>query len=272
MMIHIRKICYVALATVLLPLAASAIVQGDKFETLETKTQTYTNVTVTSATHDFLSFSHARGIGMVKVVDLTDAEQIRLGFKEPPKPPVDVRAEVNKVMARVDLTPLQPYYLPYVNAWQETAAQGFRENTPARNLLLGLLGSVLLVYFLFCYCGKLICNKTGNKAGFLMWVPLLQLVPLLRAAKMSPGWIIICLIPGLNIIAYITWAVKITRAREKNGFFAFLLLLPVLNIISYLYLALSSYVAPKVTSKGRSSEGRLARAEGLEPAWYDGTA
>jgi len=87
---------------------------------------------------------------------------------------------------------------------------------------------------------------------------------------MSPGWVLICLIPGLNIIAYLVWSVKITKARQKSGVYAFLLWLPVFNIISFLYLALSSSAAPKET-KGKSP-GRRIQQEGLEPAWYDGTA
>ena len=50
-----------------------------------------------------------------------------------------------------------------------------------------LFGGLLVLYLLFCFCGKLICEKTGNKAGFLMWVLILQWIPLLIAAGMSPA-------------------------------------------------------------------------------------
>ena len=268
MFVYIRKLSCVLLAGLALPAFAGAPLKGDHFELVETKTDVYTNVTVMSATPELLSFSHSRGIGMVKVADLSDAEQIKLGFKEPPKPPVDVRAEVNKAMARIDLTPLEPLQ----TAWQETVAQGFRENTPARNMILGIFGGLFVVYILFCFCSKLICEKTGNKAGFLVWLPILQWIPLLKAANMSPGWVVIGLIPGLNIIAYLTWAVKITKARAKSGVIAFLLWLPVIQIFAFLYLALSSAAEAPQSTKGKSSSGRMARPDGLEPAWYDGTA
>ena len=264
----VRQLSCVLLAGLSLPVLAGPAAKGDHYDLLQTKTETYTNVTVMSATADLLSFSHSRGIGMVKVKELTDDEQIRLGFKEPPKPPVDVRvrAEVDQVMGRIDFERIKPYQ----DAWEQTVSERFQVNTPARNIILGIFGGLLVLYLLFCFCGKLICEKTGNKAGFLMWVPILQWIPLLIAAGMSPGWVLICLIPGLNIIAYLVWSVKITKARQKSGVYAFLLWLPVFNIISFLYLALSSSAAPKET-KGKSP-GRRIQQEGLEPAWYDGTA
>ena len=63
--------------------------------------------------------------------------------------------------------------------------------------------ALFLLYLLMCYCSMLICHKSGHPPGVLVWIPILQLIPLLRAAGMSPAWLLAFLVPVLNIIAQI---------------------------------------------------------------------
>ena len=73
---------------------------------------------------------------------------------------------------------------------------------------------------------------------------MLQLIPLLRAAGMSPGWVLAFLVPVLNIVAQIVWSFSITKARGKSAGVGLLLLLPITSLFAYIYLAFSSG-APK---------------------------
>ncbi|MEK7785273.1 MAG: hypothetical protein AAB658_07605, partial [Chloroflexota bacterium] len=57
---------------------------------------------------------------------------------------------------------------------------------PVNPTMVGLvLGVLFMAYLFICYCLKLICLKTGNDPGILIWLPVIQMIPLLRAAGMS---------------------------------------------------------------------------------------
>jgi len=75
----------------------------------------------------------------------------------------------------------------------------------------------VLLYLLISYCGWLICQKTGHPAGVLVWIPVLQLIPLLRAAGMSPAWLVAFLVPILNVVAQIVWSVNICKASGQQA-------------------------------------------------------
>jgi hypothetical protein len=86
----------------------------------------------------------------------------------------------------------------------------------------------------------LICRKTGNPPGILVWLPVVQLLPLLRAASMSAWWFLAFCVPVLNIVAQVLWSLNIAKARGKSVWVGVLLILPITNLIALLYLAFSS--------------------------------
>jgi len=109
-----------------------------------------------------------------------------------------------------------------------------------------IAGSILLIAYLFhCYCCMLICEKTGKEPGLLIWLPLLQAIPMLRAASMSAWWFITLFLPGLNVVGHVLWCVKIVQARHKTVPLLILLLIPITNIFAFLYLAFSEGVPRK---------------------------
>jgi bacteriorhodopsin len=86
-----------------------------------------------------------------------------------------------------------------------------------------------------------ICRKTSNRAGLFVWLPGFQMIPLLRAAGMSPWLFLLLCVPGINAIITIIWSFRICRVRQKSAFLGVLLLLPVTNVLAFVYLALSGY-------------------------------
>jgi hypothetical protein len=102
-----------------------------------------------------------------------------------------------------------------------------------------------LLYLLISYCGMLICHKSGHPPGALVWIPVLQLLPLLRAAGMSPAWLLAFFVPVLNIIAQVVWSLNIAKARGKSAWIGFFLVLPLTSLFAYLYLALSGHAPRK---------------------------
>ena len=108
-------------------------------------------------------------------------------------------------------------------------------------LIGGLVGFVLMVgiYIFVCYCLKLICEKAGHQPGVLIWIPIVQIVPLLTVAKLPIWFIILFLIPLVNIVVTIVMWVKICPARGKPGWMVILLLIPLVNLAFLPYLAFS---------------------------------
>jgi hypothetical protein len=103
-----------------------------------------------------------------------------------------------------------------------------------------IMAIVVIVYLFFCVCIKLICLNAGSKPGLMIWIPVLQMFPLLRAAKMTAWWFVAFLIPPFSLVAHIVWCVKIAKACGKSALVALLLILPVTNLLAFLYLALSN--------------------------------
>jgi hypothetical protein len=102
------------------------------------------------------------------------------------------------------------------------------------------LGIALLVYLFYSYCCMLICLKTGNQPGVLVWLPVLQLLPLIRAAGMSGWWLLGYCVPVVNIVAQVLWCFNIAKARGKSVWVGALLLLPITSLFAFLYLAFSN--------------------------------
>src|ERR1035437_3008981 len=108
---------------------------------------------------------------------------------------------------------------------------------------LGLVLVILLISrgldVFFCFCAKRICEKCGVNPGVLIWIPIVQLVPLLQVAKMPVWTIILFLVPIINLIVAIMMWVKICQARGKSGWLVILLIVPIANLIFLPYLAFS---------------------------------
>ena len=104
-------------------------------------------------------------------------------------------------------------------------------------MILGLLVFALAVYLFFCFCCKKICEKCGQKPGILIWIPIVNIIPLLQAAGMAVWMIVLFLIPFVGfIVAIMMWA-KICTARGKSPLLVIgVVLLPIVFIP---YLAFS---------------------------------
>jgi hypothetical protein len=124
-----------------------------------------------------------------------------------------------------------------------TASVKLPEITPTLVAIVG--GTLISLYLFFSYCCMLICKKAGHQAGALVWLPVFQVLPMLRAARMSGWWFLALFVPVLNLVTQILWCIKIVQARDKNGWLALLLLLPLTNIFAFLFLAFADGEPPK---------------------------
>lgn len=105
--------------------------------------------------------------------------------------------------------------------------------------LLAILAVQIGLYIFFAYCLKKICEKAGSKPGVMIWIPVLQIFPLLRAANMSCWMVLLMIIPIVNIIVSVVMWVNICKARGKSPWLVILFFIPLLNIGIIIYLAFS---------------------------------
>jgi len=208
---------------------------------LRTKTGNYTNVTVYGRSNTDLYVRHSRGLCNIKLADLPPETLAALGPDYAAAVPAKARRNVNpmQVLASPALQDLKTG-LGRELAPRVAVIPGISTFRPGSSLLLILLAVMLAGYLFFCYCLKLICEKAGHRPGGLVWIPILQMIPMLQAAGMSGWWLLAFLVPGLNLVAHILWSIKIVQARRKNLWVSLLLILPVTNLAAFLYLAFSS--------------------------------
>ena len=221
---------------------ASALFAADEtFPVMRVGSQTYSNVMVTGKNHQTVFIQHEKGIATLKVKDLPIEVAKELGYNvEPPPPKVDLAQQLQQIEVDPRVRELQEQAMEQIEASLETLS-------PREQVLL--LAAVFLIYVFFCQCCRLICLKTGHKPGVLVWLPVLKMFPLLRAAGMSGWCFFLLLIPLVNIITVIVWCVKICNARQKSAVLALFLLLPITNILTFLYLAFSSGIEVEDTPR-----------------------
>lgn len=244
------------LALLLIPHVATA--DNETFALVETRTGVYSNVTVTTKSEDYIVIQHATGLTSLKVSDLTPEMRTELGF-------VTTKSKLEqgsltitaKARALVDVIPTTEIE----EAWNKYAPAGtplLKLDSTVISIALGVLATC---YFGFCLCGSLICQKVGRPAGPLMWIPVLQFIPLFRAAKMSPLWLVAMLaplfsgwtaynqmsplwllVPLISVCAHILWSCRIAGARGRGWETALLLILPTFPL-AFIYLALAGTVS-----------------------------
>jgi hypothetical protein len=219
----------------------------ETFDVLQIGTHTYRNVTVTTKAKSQIFILHSAGMSTIKVADLSPELQAQLGYTA--KPGASGANGGHSTLATFTKQTITQMKAPQIKElqkqWRASAPAGLATVELTPNLMLNVGIVLFLLYLLMCYCSMLICRKSGHPPGALVWIPVLQLIPLLRAAQMSPAWILAFFVPVLNVVAQIVWSFSISKARGKSAWVGFFLLLPITSLIAYLYLALSDGSAPK---------------------------
>ena len=234
---------WLPLIALLSPIDSAGAAVEESFALLQTKTASYTNVTVTSKTKDWVFILHAGGMGNIKVADLSSEAQAQLGYEMPKE---------KKPIAMPTLETLKDIKVPEMaqleESWREGGATAVMSAFGNPVAVQAALGIAVLIYLLFCYCSMMICRRTNTAPGFLVWVPVLQIFPLLRAAGMPRIWFFAFLVPVVNLLAQLVWYVKIVEARGKGKLMVLWLVLPFTTPFAFLYLAFSE-AAPIRTRK-----------------------
>jgi hypothetical protein len=214
------------------PLAAADI----ELPVLKSGTDVFTNVTIYGQTTTDLYIKHARGFGNVKISSLDNPtlRLLKLGGETAGEKVAN--SVSGKAVAAVTTMKTKLESSTDVRVPSQADVMGLLSQfRPSPNMI----AIFLIAYLLYCACLKLICQNAGSKAGPMIWFPVLQMFPLLRAAKMSAWWFVVFLIPLAGLVAHIVWCVKICKACGKSALVMVLLVLPGTNVLAFLYLAVS---------------------------------
>jgi hypothetical protein len=212
------------------------------FEALTIEGTTYRDVTVYSQSDTDVMLRHEQGLTGLKVADLDNPTLRRLGYRvDDPEPEAGV-------------TPMDG--LGYLS--------GFIQSDRFRQIgtltLIGLVIVTVGVYLYTSYLFWLICVKTETAPGIAVWLPIVQIFPLFRAARLSRAWAaVVILLPvgagillprwpeyalgcelvmgAIMVLLWAAWSIKICHARGKSVVVVVLLLLPGVNYLALLYLA-----------------------------------
>jgi uncharacterized membrane protein YhaH (DUF805 family) len=106
-------------------------------------------------------------------------------------------------------------------------------------MILVLLIIGLAFYLFYCFCAKRICEKCGVNPGILIWIPIVNFIPLLQVAKMAVWMIILFFIPIANLVVGIMMWAKICTARGKSPWLVIMFFIPIVNLVFLPYLAFS---------------------------------
>lgn len=98
---------------------------------------------------------------------------------------------------------------------------------------------VLALYVYTALAVQTIAQKTNTENPWLAWIPIANIVLLLNIAKKPVWWILLLLIPIVNIVVGIIVWMAVAEARNKPNWWGILLIVPVVGLIVPGYLAWS---------------------------------
>lgn len=115
----------------------------------------------------------------------------------------------------------------------------------ARMALASTFFMVAFVFFLAFYvygaiCLQMIAKKTNTPNGWLAWIPIANIVLMLNIARKPVWWIVLCLIPVVNLVMVVIIWMAIAKVLNKPEWWGILTIVPVVNLIVPGYLAFSS--------------------------------
>jgi len=236
------RFIWLALAASVWP--GSAIAKEETFDVLQIGTHTYTNVTVTTKAKTYVFIMHSTGMANLKLSEIPPEVLQQLGYgaaAEKPKSKTEVASQWAKdKLGSANIDKVNAAELKAREAWIQRSGDVARAVVALDRKLCGAIVAVLILFYVFCCrCCAEICKKAGKPAGVLAWLPGFQLIPLLKAAGMSPWWFLGYLVPPVAFVLHIVWSFKIAKARGKTGVTGFFLMLPLTSLFAFIYLAFS---------------------------------
>ena len=120
--------------------------------------------------------------------------------------------------------------IPHVSPGGLVAMSGF---------LIFCFVTALVGYVYMALALQTIANKTNTTNAWLAWIPIVNIVLMLNIARKPLWWLLLLLIPLVNIVVGVIVWMAVAEARGKPGWWGIVVLIPVIGIIVPGYLAWS---------------------------------
>lgn len=128
-------------------------------------------------------------------------------------------------------------------------------------------------YAYVSYAQQVIANKIGTSNSWFAWVPLLNVYLMVKMAGKPVWWLLLFLLPLVNIIIFVIIWMKIASAVNKPQWIGVLMLLAPINLLVLGYLAFwdgnpsgsASAVAP-VTTQTEALPSEAVMATPTQPS------
>src|SRR5439155_26060930 len=106
-------------------------------------------------------------------------------------------------------------------------------------MFFDLLRFFLVNYVFLALALQTIAKKTNTQDAWWAWIPILNILLMLNIAKKPLWWILLLLIPLVNIVIGIIVWMGVAEARGKPNWWGILMIVPVANLFVPGYLAWS---------------------------------
>lgn len=100
---------------------------------------------------------------------------------------------------------------------------------------IGLLGIAAYIYF--AYALMLMARKAGVGKDWMAWVPIVNIYLMIKIAAKPGWWLVLLLIPFVNIIVYILVWMSLSERFGQNKWLGLLGVISPINLILFGYMA-----------------------------------
>jgi hypothetical protein len=110
---------------------------------------------------------------------------------------------------------------------------------PGGMFLVPFLVFAAVAYVYMSLAMQTIAQKTNTANPWLAWIPIANIVLMLNVGKKPIWWLVLLLIPLVNIVIAIMIWMAVAEARGKPNWWGILMIVPVVNLVVPGYLAWS---------------------------------
>lgn len=113
-------------------------------------------------------------------------------------------------------------------------------------IFAGLWIFILAMYIYSAVCYMAMAKRTNTPNGWFAFIPILNIILMLQIAKRPLWWIILMLIPIVNLVIGIIVMVDVLKALKRPAWWVILMLIPIVNLVILGVMAWGKNSAPMV--------------------------
>lgn len=98
--------------------------------------------------------------------------------------------------------------------------------------IMGIMWIVILATYIYsAICWMVVAKRTNTPNGWFAFIPVLNIILMLQIAKRPLWWLILMLIPFVNIVISIMVFVDILKVLKRPAWWVILMFVPIVNFV-----------------------------------------